>query len=139
MSGEDRKDRLIRLFVLEITRIMRHFSERREFLVHAWSRYRAREPFAETLFHRYRTVAATDLLLLDLAHLDGVEAFYEAVDEIAMYFRYTEDMPVTLGDRYEEEAERLREVGVQALLALGVDLESLPEAADATPGLLDPS
>lgn len=119
MDTSDRAARLKRLFGLEIARIVRHMEERREFLVTTWSRARAREPFVETLFNRYRTVAASDLILLDLPELEAVEAFYEAVDEVGMYFRYTDDMPVMLGDRYVEHQERLAARAEEALVALG--------------------
>lgn len=121
MSGllSVRGQRIARIMAIEVGRIMRHIVERKVFLLQTWSRHRAREPFLDTLFSRYRTLNAGDLAELSEDMIEALEAFYEAHGEFVSYVRFTEDMPVTLEERFDELVEALLEVGEVALEVLG--------------------
>ena len=121
-TDEDRAERFTLLFALEVQRIVRHLDQRMPMLVKLWSRHRAREPFLETLFTRWRTLGFHDLALIEESAHVPLERFYELVDDLRHYIAYTEDMPVTLGDAVEVELNRLRAAAEEALLALGFSL-----------------
>jgi hypothetical protein len=120
-STSERGARLARVLAFEVSRILRQLRERRELLLQLWSRYRAREPMIEALFSRWRTLEMTDLIELDAVVIEAVEPFYEAVDRLRTYFRFTEDMPVTLEEQLEAALVELEELGELALARLGGD------------------
>ncbi len=123
-SGEARADRgarLGRVLAFEVSRILRQLRERRELLIQLWSRYRAREPMIEAVFSRWRTLDMTDLIELDPHVVEAVEPFYEAVDRLRTYFRFTEDMPVTLEEQIDAALLELEALGKEALERLGGD------------------
>jgi hypothetical protein len=118
-DDSDLQERLQRLLALEIHRITEDLSMREEWLVDTWNRHRDRGPFLDTLFSRYRTLSMTDLALLDPGALMSCEAFYRELEALRLYFRFTQDMPATLADRYRESLRRIRAYGQMALEALG--------------------
>lgn len=115
----DLQERLQRLLALEIHRIMEDLALREEWLVDTWNRHRDRGPFLDTLFSRYRTLSMTDLALLDPGALMACEAFYRELETLRLYFRFTQDMPATLADRYRDSLRRIQGYGKMALDALG--------------------
>ncbi len=118
-EGDELQARLQRLLALEVHRIMDDLSMREEWLVDTWNRHRDRGPFLDTIFSRYRTLTMTDLALLDSGALLACEAFYRELEALRLYFRFTQDMPATLADRYRESLRRIHAYGQMALDALG--------------------
>ncbi len=116
-------ERLATVLALEIVRVVEDLEGRLDFLVEVWGRYRTRDVFIDTIFDRWRTLSARDLLLLESDTLVKVETFYRTLDQLRLYLAYTEDMPVTLRDRLDRATGRLRTLGDQAIDALG----GLPE------------
>lgn len=112
-----RARRMKLLLALEITRLLRDLEERLDFLVTVWSRHRTRVAFTDTLFSRYRTLQATDLVLLEEDALTLVETFYDELESLRQYLLYTEDMPRTLE---EVLAVRLRRLRLRAMPAIDV-------------------
>jgi hypothetical protein len=110
------------LIALEIRRIVRHLRIRQDMLVKSWSRFRAREPFLETMFSRWRTVAFGDLALLPASAHEALDDFYEVLDDFRYYVKYTSDMPATLEEQYQLYWGRLSEVADEAVEALGFEL-----------------
>jgi hypothetical protein len=121
-----RGERIAHILSIEVARILRQLGERRVFLLQMWSRHRAREPFLDTLFSRYRTLSAGDLAELEPEMIEALELFYEAHGELVSYIRFTEDMPVTLEERFDELTEAMAGVGEAALEALGALETSAP-------------
>ena len=111
--------RLRRLLALEISRIVEDLDARRDMLIDVWSRHRDRGPFVDTLHSRWRTVSFPDLATLPTEMVVAVEAFYRELDEISLYFRFTQDMPTTLSDAYDDGLRRLAAYGALAIEALG--------------------
>lgn len=112
-------ERLRRLIAMEIDRIVEDLDVRRAFLVDVWSRHRDRGPFLDTVFSRWRTIALTDLALIEHDAMVACEAFYRELDELRLYFQYTQDMPSTLDEQYAKALVRIVEYGALALSALG--------------------
>lgn len=115
----DLPDRLRRLIALEIDRIVEDLELRREFLLDIWSRHRDRGPLLDTIFARWRTLAMSDLALVDVDAVVACEAFYRELDELRLYFMFTEDMPTTMGERYAEALTRVAAYGALAVQLLG--------------------
>jgi len=111
--------RLRRLLALEVSRIVEDLEARRELLLEVWSRHRDRGPFVDTLHSRWRTLSMPDLAVLDTEMVVQVEAFYRELDDVSLYFRFTQDMPTTLAEAYDEALLRLKAYGALAIEALG--------------------
>jgi len=114
-----RAERIRKLIALEISRIVEDLEARRDFLLQVWSAHRKREPFLETVFSRWSTLDFPMLAELETDEVAIVEAFYRELDDFRLYIGFTQDMPTTLGDRYDELIQRLTAYGELALERLG--------------------
>lgn len=126
-------ERLRRLLALEITRIVEDLDLRRPILVEVWGRHRDRGPLLDTVFSRWRTLAMADLALIDGDAMIACEAFYRELDDLRLYFQFTQDMPTTLEERYGEALARIASYGHLAVGLLGgapsrplVEVEEVP-------------
>ena len=126
VNPEQRIERLRGLLALEVARIVDDLEIRRDFLVQMWSKHRDRSPFVDTVHNRWKTVGFPDLSALDVETVATVDAFFRKVDEFKLYVCYTQDMPTTMGKRYDFAVERLRAYGEAALDSLG----GVPTLAD---------
>ncbi len=121
-QGQDEGQRVARLralLALEADRIVHDLEARKGFMMGVWARLRSREPFLETLFTRWRTVAVADLALLTEEQLVAMDAFHAALDDLRLYLRFTEDMPITLSERYDTRIVAIRRRGQAAIAAMG--------------------
>lgn len=114
-----RAERIRKLLALEISRIVEDLDVRRDFLIQMWSAHRKREPFLDTVHSRWNTLDFPMLAELETDEVVVVEAFYRELDEFRLYVSFTQDMPTTLGDRYDEMTRRLAAYGELALERLG--------------------
>ena len=115
----DLPERLRRLLAMEIDRVVEDLEVRHVFLLETWSRHRDRGPFLDTVFTRWRTLSMTDMTLLDSEAIVACEAFYRELDELKLYFQFTQDMPTTMDDRYAEALVRVSAYGALAIQLLG--------------------
>ncbi len=115
----DFPERLRRLLALEVNRIVEDLEAREIFLIEVWSRHRDRGPFIDTLHTRWRSLSLPDMATLSGDQLVALESFYRELDDLTMYFRFTQDMPTTLADAYRDGLRRLAAYGDIALDALG--------------------
>lgn len=130
----DLPERLRRLLALEIARVVEDLEVRRPLLVEWWSRHRDRSPLLDTVFTRWRTLAMADLALVDPDAMVACEAFHRELDELRMYFQFTQDMPSTLDERCIAAARRISAYGAVAIQLLGgVPPRPLVEFTDVTP------
>jgi hypothetical protein len=111
--------RLRQLLALEMSRIVEDLDARRDMLIEVWGRHRDRSPFIDTVHTRWRTVGLPDLATLPTDVLVAVESFYRELDDLTLYFRFTQDMPTTLADAYDDGLRRLSAYAALALEALG--------------------
>lgn len=114
-----RSRRLRAIVALEISRIVEDLEARRDFLVQMWSLHRDRGPFLDTMHSRWRSLSMSDLLHLDEGALVWVESFHRELEELRLYMRFTQDMPVMLSGRYDWMMRRLAGYGQKAVDALG--------------------
>jgi hypothetical protein len=136
--------RLRNLLALEVDRITTDLEYRKGFLLEVWSRHRDRGPFLDTVFSRWRTLAMSDLALMELECVTSCEAFYRELDELRMYFQFTQDMPTTMESRYDESVRRVRAYANLAIQLLGgvpsrpiVDFAQVPIPVPSRPRLTD--
>ncbi len=116
---EARAARYRRLLAYEIDRILGDLGTRRFMLLEVWSRHRDRGPFLDTLESRWSTLGFPELALLEPDVLGLTERFYRELADFRLYMAFTDDMPSTLSDRYDQVVDRLQRVGVPAIDALG--------------------
>lgn len=114
-----RAERIRKLLALEISRIVEDLDVRRDFLLQMWSAHRKREPFLDTIHSRWNTLDFPMLSELEPEEVVVVESFYRELDEFRLYISFTQDMPTTLGDRYDEMLLRVAAYGDLALECLG--------------------
>jgi hypothetical protein len=110
---------LRRLIALEIDRLIDDLERRRDFLIEVWGHHRARAPFVETTFSRWKSLSFSDLILLDEAEITFVSAFYRELDDLRLYLEHTQDMPRALAKRFDGSLARLKQLGDEALGSLG--------------------
>lgn len=114
-----RAERIRKLLALEISRIVEDLDMRRDFLIQMWSAHRKREPFLDTVHSRWNTLDFPMLAELETDEVVVVETFYRELEDFRLYMSFTQDMPTTLGDRYDEITQRLAAYGELALERLG--------------------
>jgi len=136
-ASDPRTERLRVLLGLEVHRVVDDLLRRRRLLVEVWGRHRARAPFLDTCFQRYRGLPMVELLALRREEAEAIEAFYTELDDLRFYLAHTEDMPRALATRLDGAVARLAGVARGALVALAVNLEADGGAA-APWTLLDP-
>ena len=116
---EERSQRLRRLLLLEIRRILEDLEAREALLLELWGRERIRAPFLETAFSRYRSLGFPDLMLLGIPEVEALERFARELDDLRFYFAYTQDMPQAVRAVFRGALVRLQEAGRNAMSALG--------------------
>lgn len=137
-------ERLRNLLAIEVDRISTDLEWRKGFLLEVWSRHRDRGPFLDTVFTRWKTLALSDLALVDLEAVTALEAFHRELDDLRMYFQFTQDMPTTMESRLDEAIVRIRAYGNLAIQLLGgvptrpiVDFAAVPPPAEHVPRLVE--
>jgi hypothetical protein len=112
-------DRLKRLLVLELRRVVEDLESRRSLLIQVWGKHRARAPFLETTYSRWTTLGFSELRELEPAAATALDAFHRELDALRLYLAWTEDMPRQLAVVYDQALARLKTLAGMALTALG--------------------
>lgn len=127
----ERATRLRALLALEADRILYDLRKRKPFMMGIWARKRSREPFLDTLFSRWRTVTAGELSLLRVDEIAALDEVHGQLDDLRLYLRFTEDMPITLSERFDKRVDQLAGAVADAIERLG----GLPERPTRRQGL----
>lgn len=125
------RDRVKNLLGLDAQGVMERLAARRDAMIELFSRHRDREALLGPL--RTSGPASFEALaLLEPAEQSVAVAFYEELDRLRWYFRYTDDMPSTAQQVFERHLRRLQaaHAGLAALLGRGEP----PPADPAEPG-----
>lgn len=141
MTEAERVERLRKVLALEVDRIVEDLEFRREVLLELWGKHRDRGMFLDTVHTRWASLGFPDLLELETNEVALLDTFYRELQELSFYFRFTEDMPVTMSVTYDMGLNRLKAYGELALEALGgpperplIEFpEDEDEAADSAP------
>ena len=119
MTDAERVERLRKVLALEVDRIVEDLEFRREVLLELWGKHRDRGMFLDTVYTRWTSLGFPDLLDLETSEVALLDTFYRELQELSFYFRFTEDMPVTMSVTYDMGLNRLKAYGELALEALG--------------------
>lgn len=114
----ERTRRLEKLLILEIRRVTEELGLRRDLLIRVWGEQRARAPFLDTVFTRWRTLPFTELLRLEQRQVEASSAFYRELDRLRLYLETTQDMPRALALVFDGHLARLEQLSYAAIGAL---------------------
>lgn len=114
----ERTRRLEKLLTLEIRRVTEELFLRRDLLIRVWGEQRARAPFLDTVFTRWKTLPFTELLRLEQRQVEATSAYYRELDRMRLYLSTTQDMPRALALVYDGHLARLDELSHAAVSAL---------------------
>jgi hypothetical protein len=101
------KERVRHLVFLDAAALMKRLDERRHEMIALFSRHRDREPLLAPLRSWVPSASFQEIVLLAPAQQAAVSGFYEALDELRWYFRYTNDMPGSAQQVFEHHLRRL--------------------------------
>lgn len=114
------RDRVKSLLALDAKSVMDRLAARRGTMIDLFSRHRNRDALLAPL----RTLWPAGfeaLALLEPAEQAAAAAFYEELDALRWYFRYTDDMPSTAQQVFERHLRRLASAGAGLSALLGKD------------------
>jgi hypothetical protein len=124
--------RVRNLVALDAQNVMRRLEERREEMIANFSRHRDRESLLAPLRSWVPGASFAEMVLLPPAQQTAASAFYEELDGLRWYFRYTNDMPSTAAHRLAQHWRRLGAAFVELVRVLGPP-EDAPEGVAAEP------
>lgn len=90
------RERARNLIALDARNVMRRILARQDEMISHFSRHRDRDALLGAVRSWFDTAGFGDLVLLEPVQQSAVSDFYEQLDELRFYFRYTEDMPGTV-------------------------------------------
>ncbi len=88
--------RVRHLLSMDADSVMKRLASKQVEAVALFSRLRTREGMVELCRSGFTTITFSELVRLDPAEQQAVEAFHHVLDELRWYVRYTEDMPSTV-------------------------------------------
>ena len=100
-------DRVRNLIALDAAGLVRRLAACRGEMIALFSRHRDRDALLTPLRSLGPTAAFHDLMLLEPVEQSAVAAFYEELESLRWYFRYTADMPSTAQGVFEAHWGRL--------------------------------
>lgn len=130
------KERIRNLIALDAAGLMLRLEERKDQMIAMFSRHREREPLLTPLRSWVPSASFQELVLLSPEQQAAVTAFYEALDGLRWYFRYTNDMPGTAQQIFAHHRKTLAEAyeGLGRALGPAVALAPVdPPAPEAPP------
>ncbi len=115
------RDRVKNLIALDAQAVVQRLAERRGAMIALFSRHRDRDALLAPL-RSFGPPSFEALALLEPAAQSAVVAFYEELDALRWYFRYTDDMPGTAQQVFDGHLRRLLAAhgGLSALLGQGM-------------------
>ena len=88
--------RVRHLLSMDADTVIKRLASKQEEAVGLFSRLRTREGMVELCRSGFTTITFSELVRLDPAEQQAVEAFHHVLNELRWYVRYTEDMPSTV-------------------------------------------
>lgn len=106
-KADEARERIVHLIAMDATNVVRRLRERREEMVTLFSRLRTREPLLETVHSHFLGVRFEELAQLEVPAQVAVNGFYESLESLRWYLRYTEDMPLMVRKAVVQHQGRL--------------------------------
>lgn len=112
-------DRIVSLIALDADALVKRLAERKDEMVAMFSRHREREPLLSPLRSWVPSASFQEIVLLSPALQAAVSGFYEELDALRWYFRYTNDMPGTAQQVFAHHLRKLEAAHARLVEALG--------------------
>jgi hypothetical protein len=103
------RERIRNLIALDAHGLMKRLAERKDEMIAMFSRHREREPLLTPLRSWVPSAIFQEIVLLPPEQQAAVARFYEELDSLRWYFRYTSDMPGTAQQIFGHHRKRLAE------------------------------
>ena len=111
--------RVRHLLSLDAAAVMKRLVSKQDEAVGLFSRLRTREAMIELCRSGFTSITFSELVRLDPAEQQAVEAFHHVLHELRWYVRYTEDMPSTVKSTVTLYVARLDELHHALNTAIG--------------------
>jgi hypothetical protein len=95
------RDRIRHLIALDATGVHRRLMDRREEMIEIFGRQRDRDALLLPLRSVFTTMRFGDMAILSIEDQRAVHGYYESLDDMHWYLKYTVDMPGTLEQRLQ--------------------------------------
>jgi len=136
------KERVRNLIALDAGGVVQRLEERGDEMIAMFSLHRDREPLLSPLRSWVPSATFQELSLLSAEQQSAVTGFYEGLDGLRWYFRYTNDMPGTAQQVFAHHRKKLRAAYALLEAALGpavaLAAPAAPEAPEAPGPASDP-
>jgi len=113
------RERIRNLIALDARGLMQRLAERKDEMIAMFSRHREREPLLTPLRSWVPSASFQEIVVLSPEQQAAVARFYEELDALRWYFRYTSDMPGTAQQIFGHHRKRLGEAYAGLDEALG--------------------
>ena len=133
--------RIRNLIALDARALMARLEARKDDMIAMFSLHRDREPLLSPLRSWVPSASFQDMAVLSPREQGAVAAFYEALDSLRWYFRYTSDMPGAAQRSFALHRKALRAAHEALCVALGPRVPEVVEAVatEAPPVAKEPA
>jgi hypothetical protein len=90
-------DRVRHLIAVDAATVMARLGKRQAEMVRLFSQLRDRSPLLEVVQSWFQSITFGELASLERAEQRAINSFYERLGDLRWYLRYTEDMPLQVG------------------------------------------
>ncbi|HEY3449544.1 MAG TPA: hypothetical protein VGK67_24540 [Myxococcales bacterium] len=136
-KSNSERERIRNLIALDAEGVVKRVAERKDEMIAMFGLHRDREPLLSPLRSWVPSASFQELTQLSTGQQSAVTAFYEVLDGLRWYFRYTNDMPGTAQQVFAHHRKRLAASYLQLQAALGpavaVPASEAPEAPPPAP------
>jgi hypothetical protein len=127
------KERIRNLIALDADGLMKRLGERKDEMIAMFSRHREREPLLSPLNTWVPSATFQEIAVLAPEQQGAVARFYEELDGLRWYFRYTSDMPGTAQQIFAHHLKRLAASYQELRGAIGPAVPPPPASPEAPP------
>ncbi|MGC4115956.1 MAG: hypothetical protein QM765_15490 [Myxococcales bacterium] len=133
-------ERIRNLIALDAEGLVKRIDERKDEMIAMFSLHRDREPLLTPLRSWVPSASFQELSVLPTEQQTAVTAFYEVLDGLRWYFRYTNDMPGTAQQVFAHHRRKLESAYAALAGALGpaVPVPATLQAEAPPPAAADP-
>jgi len=127
------RERIRNLIALDAEGLMGRLADRKDEMIAMFSRHREREPLLSPLRSWVPSASFQEIVLLAPEQQGAVARFYEELDGLRWYFRYTNDMPGTAQQVFDHRLRKLAAAYRELRESIGEAHAVPPPAAEAPP------
>lgn len=121
-DNSELSQRYLVLIKIDSYNLFKRISERYKEYMEVFSLKRDRSIFKEIFFSRYQRSNLSDLSYLPIEIIELANSYYEEVDNLFWYLKYTQDMPNTIEDEILREIAKLKKLYETLILYIDAEL-----------------